>query len=369
MSDHTMQPERAAAMDAERPVITGARTCVGCGYDLRGLREGDQCPECGRVIALDLVRRMGYLGEASRAYLYTMLLGFALTFVGMIGVFLRMVTVPKLGVQHAIDLGTFVVYTGFIAAWLLGTWIVLRDRPEDLRRAEGDGQRAPREHVWLRRTILLMELAWVPAIVLDYVSGLSAAGNSAGLIRIASFSLYVVGAGGLLPLSFYLGVIATWARDSGIAIRLQSMGWVMSAAGVCLVLLGVWSAIGGLAFLWFFAMLLAGGAWLVSAFVMLWTVLEMFNMVRWTLINKAGAEQRDERRTERAMRERAQHQAHVAAAPPEPIPEPEQTLLMNELLDPEPESGADEPDRVWRSSAEHYVERGEDQDPYKIEGE
>lgn len=369
MSGHAMQPERAAAMGAERPVITGARACAGCGYDLRGLREGDQCPECGRVIALDLVRKMGYLGEASRGYLYTMLLGFTLLSVGGVGVFLKIVQVAIPFLRGPSNSAGLIFFGTLFVLWFLGLTIVLRDRPEDLRRAEGDGERVPREHVWLRATILLMQWVWAGAVGLEALGMRPSLAGASGALATASTVLYLIGLIGLLPLSIYLAVVATWARDSGVAIRLQSVGWVMSLAGVSILVFLAIAQVTGWYFLANIAIMCAFIAWLGSSAVMAWTVFEMLNMVRWTLINKAGAESRDERRTARAMRERAEQQAHVAAAPPEPIPEPEETLLMDELLDPEPEPEADEPGRVWRSSAEHYIERRDDHDPYKIEGE
>jgi hypothetical protein len=139
-------PDREARVTVDS-VIMEPRPCRHCGYDLKGLRVGGKCPECGEPIRArkkSFGPREGTMSDAPPAYVKRVGLGFTLMSVGII---LSLVGVP---------LGCFVPY-GLLGAillgslfWIAGAWIITGPRPAEFREVHNPIMDNPRWRTGVR---------------------------------------------------------------------------------------------------------------------------------------------------------------------------------------------------------------------------
>ena len=99
-----LPPHLSTRLD-DTPVVTEAMPCRKCGYDLRGLRFGSKCPECGQVITRLTRRAESMLGDAPRAYLHRLMVGFVLMGVGGAGYWMLLVVGLALGMPAVLLTG------------------------------------------------------------------------------------------------------------------------------------------------------------------------------------------------------------------------------------------------------------------------
>ena len=65
MPDSQPAPPAAPVSSDASESVTADLACVGCGYNLRGLRRAGDCPECGKPVAETIKARAGLFGDAA----------------------------------------------------------------------------------------------------------------------------------------------------------------------------------------------------------------------------------------------------------------------------------------------------------------
>ncbi|MFK7883464.1 MAG: hypothetical protein AB8F26_04685 [Phycisphaerales bacterium] len=288
-------------------VIMDSRSCRGCGYELRGLRTGRNCPECGELIRSrpkTFNAREGTLSDADPAYVELLRWGFVLMSVG-IGVAIFSVFA---GIRNELmGSGLSVLASG---AWCGGIWIVSRPRPPvfaELNEAVLDNPR-------MQLLIRACGAVWVAYALISAAHGALASagpGGAAGGAAVAAPGLLenvllglkvVIGLGAylsLIPMCIFVGDMAFWMSNDSGGWRLRAAAWVMAVFGVISIVMGGLSAVGMsyLALFGFFASILVFGA----AVVFGWSVLECARMASFVLSYQENVHGRTERITKRLM--------------------------------------------------------------------
>lgn len=302
-----ISPQQLRDMRAD--FISEDRKCVGCGYNLKGLRTGGNCPECGRPIAR---RRRGpaYSDNLVHAPL-TWLIGFRVA-----TVLLMLAAGSFVGVQL---LGGFVrarapeLVAGAIAAASLAWWIgvLLVTRPRPVMPSTVIDPR--KEWFWLRMISRCSQACW-PALV-GLAIGLVGVGAAGAPAAIANGLYWLVGvlaliaATGLVPLCVYLSNICFWASDSTLGLNFRACAGTVTAAAVTGLALALRIVFGGLlagptgvlsaAVTW--PVLLGAGVFTTAACGhMLWCLWRMQVMASWAVRHHVTAKDRDARLWARA---------------------------------------------------------------------
>lgn len=297
-------------------VIIDDRVCRKCGYALKGLRTGAQCPECGTAIKRSTSRRGESLVQAPRDYLEELRFGANV----MAGCVLALaVLVPilvwQVGGQGAAGVATmagvlFVVGCG----WVWSVWVVTAPR----RLTKATGINLSKEWSGSRWSARGM-LACAPlAMVLTAVAAIVTPGTPPSAFAKLVWGLALVcGLGtffGLAPLAIHVSRLASWANDDGLAMRMRVAAFSLSIAGPvsigCFAFAGAVPAISfGVATLGVLLM----GSFVVGLGLFVIGLFQLGTMTRWALANHMELKARDQRLKDRAEMER---RAHLAGAGP-----------------------------------------------------
>ncbi len=314
--------------------------CNHCGYDLRGLKYGSPCPECGTPVSgFAKVHYTSTLTDAPASYLRQLLLGCFLMLIAGVGLCVSMVLSRTVGGTVSDAIGwLFPLPSGLL--WLAGVWIVTQPRQP------GVPEKVDHNAEWKRLRVVVRwsQAMWIVAFI-AFASAI-AAYNTANAAAIAAqnnpatantpigqltpvtfttppitYVLKWVGALamgaaflGLPALLLYLVNLAYWAADITLGQRL-SLAALAVAGGLPMALIGfglgpvlgsVYTSkfstpntivsivtVGGTAMAGF-AMLVLGigvlqGAWALASFA---------NMSRWALKNSAEQRASDRRRSD-----------------------------------------------------------------------
>lgn len=268
------------------------RLCGRCDYNLKGLRVGDPCPECGAVIqgATGIRGIRDNLADAPMSYLRSLVLGCwcmaAGVVVAIIGTFVAM---PRLANWYG---------PGFAAlgsaAWVLGVWIVTQ---RERHNAPADAELADR-YAQLRWVNRISQSGWaIASLILLIWAGFSMAQYQAQLVggtpvptwpaQLAAFGYWgvvLIALLGLAPLCVQIASIADWAGHTDLSARLRVSAWGIGGGGI-MVAVGTF---GGPLFgpARFFAgwMIVLGGIAMVAGWgTFLWSVISLANTVSWAI--------------------------------------------------------------------------------------
>ncbi len=221
--------------------IENSLTCGQCGYDLKGLKFGTPCPECGTPASgAPRVRFTSTLTEAPRAYLSQLLWGCVLMLfsgVGMIAChFLGKYLMGSSAITPLFPLPAALI-------WVASVWIVTQPRKPGV--PEGIDHESEWKRIrglarwtqvgWLAACILFAGAAGANAAALasfNAANGVTA-NTAIGTIPpftppaisiamnwggAAAFACAFMGLGALL---LYLALLADWASDTSLAERLN----------------------------------------------------------------------------------------------------------------------------------------------------
>jgi len=349
------------------PMIAQDRPCRSCGYNLKGLFVGGNCPECGRTIGGGRRELQSNLIDAPRSWLIVLALGLTLMCSAWI-VFAGLLLVSNKWIPrtHEAQLAVGCIVGGL---WSLGTLIVLRDRPKNLRPANQTSAEMSRTAA-LRVTTFLTQIAIVPALVFDYLR-LSGGHPLLGYLAMLFGAAAVVGQ---IPLCYWLARVCEWSDDESLANRFRSLGWgVAIIAVLCLLVTGFrYTRIPPLvmfATYWGWLFFAAAG---FAVLAVLFSITQMAIDVRWIFRNADSLELRDETRAARAAEDARRHWEAAEASKPAPIA-PEVQAMMNRVLTPEGAPGGNVapsslPQAGFRPLNERVIPKAKD-GAYGLEGD
>lgn len=336
-------------------VVESSTPCPRCGYDLKGLRSGDRCPECASPIVAGpsstyLLNRglRSSLTDAAPHYLRRFALGSTLMMLSVAMAVLTPVLLIVAGATKMWSLLLLVVVP--FACWPLGVWMVTTPRVPGISEGIDHQSEWRRLRLWTRITQCawpFAALAWwgvtwyqaalkaATAAANALASGIPAAGPAPtpppGWLQVAFFSLgwpaWLTAFAGLPLLSIYLSRIADWANDTELANRLLMSAWGI-VAGPLLALVGwvIIPAFGPQSIFFLGAMF---GNLGVVIFILCFgqmglAVFQCWNVARWAVENNAESFARDQRMAERARtRARAESGSMSRGIAPTPAAMPE----------------------------------------------
>ncbi|MHC5023036.1 MAG: hypothetical protein ACYTGG_03870 [Planctomycetota bacterium] len=269
--------------------------CRGCGYNLRGLKYGRNCPECGQMITVqrglnDVLtsgspeeRQLWRLGLAlATGCIVVVVASRILFFIGGLGGGSRAMT------RAYVSAGLLVSVAWVVSSWLVtpATLDVTWPRLRSLRRMIRVTQ-----PMWVLAYVLLMVKHfgnWAPAAGVPWV------GTAPPWIDVSNLFCRTVASIGMLVLVGLMSVVAKEAELDTASTRLErSIAWVVLFT---ILLLGMFAIFGGQIpwiMLLFIIPMLVGWSWFLV--LMALGLYEMYAHVTWTLRHAIDAHGRQER--------------------------------------------------------------------------
>lgn len=305
---------RSAKIDGDVP-------CFKCGYNLKGLPRGGNCPECGAPIAGSFGRGrflFKNLTDAPMAYLRVLRLGFFLLALCIVALFAAIVVAGWLR-----GIGASLLVAGIGVVWWAGVYLVTSSEypPGELSRAY-DRLRGLR---WTNRALQASwSIAWVLAATRSLLEARQNAAIAAGmapvgaapfqssidLVATGSWVMQLLGLASLVPLCIHFAEIGSAAGNESLATRLGLAAWGIMLFGAYIV---VWYVFQGI---WMLGFGLAVLGMVVSLGLFVYSLIELAVMCGWAVANSRSATARDRRLVEKAEREEAATQARLAKLPP-----------------------------------------------------
>lgn len=217
-------------------IITHDRACHRCAYNLKGLKTGDRCPECGTPIRVQRVGG-GSMTEAPMAYLDR------LAWWSTAGVVLLGATLGFMVAAGFMPSGSpITVFLAGGAALTSGLWALAVYRTTEPRRL-GEASTINTDEEWrgLRTWTRVLACAAPAGLAIAFVCATVAYGRAASaaagaVVTPSPFLAWcMVGAGVLLLAGFvglfltgaYWSLLADWANDMALAMSLRAAPFVM----------------------------------------------------------------------------------------------------------------------------------------------
>lgn len=282
-------------------VITETRLCRKCEYDLKGLKVGGTCPECGEPIRAkrSLSAREGHMTDAPPRFVRAVVFGFALMSAGILATFVGLALT-----LFGVVLGPLSLLVG-AAAYPAGVVILSRPRPEPFAERENPMLDSAK----FRTGVRVAAGFWAGALSLVAIGGLVAISGSPGVGSGFMLAGGLVGVGaliGLVPTSIFIAELEFWMSDDDGGWQLRGAAWCMMIFGVLAVPLALFMPLFA-----FMAALVVFGA----AFVLFRHIIGCVTQARWVLRYQEQKEGQAERITER-LRDRTERGGTVAGSTP-----------------------------------------------------
>lgn len=296
-------------------LITESRLCRKCGYELRGLRTGGNCPECGEPVrsrrpAMGV--RDGTMTDADPRYVETLRWGFVLMSVAV------MASVLAVIVSWFSRVGGDIVSVLAGVGWFFGVVIISRPRPDKFAALEDPVLDSPR----MRQLVRVSGTCWPAFALLSAVASAMLASAASNQTPVGLLGGVVVVLAAIVGLAFYLSLIpvcvfvgdmAFWMSDDTGGWRLRAAAWAMTIFGTLsmfgLLLMGIGVGIGGLLFVWCSIVVT------IAELVFFWSVIGCISLINWVLRYQDQIEGRAERITER-LNDKTTRGGRVAGSTP-----------------------------------------------------
>jgi hypothetical protein len=311
---HTASTARAATPD----VILSEQTCIGCGYSLKGLRAGGNCPECGQPIKgkKRAPRYTDQLVHAPMEWLEVFAAGTLVMFLAALAGLAMIITL-----LFAHNRAILLVFGGIAAAWTTGVWLSTRPRPV----MPTTTVNVETEWRGLRLASRISQCFWPLTILLSLFSiwvyntttSTTALYLAIGCAGIAA----VVAVAGLAPTCAFLAHMADWAEDSTLAQSFRGCAWTIGFCGtvIALAILNGYTGVLGGFIGGFLAVCIIAMVFMPPAYF-LFCLLRLQSMARWAVWNHVAAEAKLDRFKARA--EAAARRASKGISPRH-VPPPE----------------------------------------------
>ncbi|GEM_PF-1347318 len=286
-------------MDSDpKPIIMESRACRSCGYELKGLRIGDNCPECGTLIRSrpkSFNAREGTIIDADPQYVGTLRWGFVAM---SSGILLAIVGAVIGGASFGIGFATSTLAS---LAWCGGVFLISNPRPPEFDQLCNPVLDSPK----MRLLVRVCGAVWVLYTLVgggyDALAIAAANGGGSALLEGVVLVLSVLtGIGAylsLIPLCVFVSDMAFWMSDDAGGWRLRGAAWTMAVLGTANLLFLVLAAV-GLTWLRFPAFIL-GIVVFVASVVFGLSVFGCARMATYTLRYQLEIEGRAERISER----------------------------------------------------------------------
>jgi hypothetical protein len=315
---HSIMPARAPdphnlrnAAQRTAPIIDTDRRCAGCGYNLRGLRLGINCPECG----LPTTMPEGGDDPLSTMPMRVILMLVRGCWAAAICVVLMMIAL----ILHRIGLvrdeiafpSMFMLSLFWLGAAIWLTPVITL--PQAVSRGFGSKSR-------LRTSARVLQLGWVIAIGALAFETLvpQAAGPLAALVKLATFGGLCAGLAGLIVLSVLLERVAEWARDEDAQRMFNWTMWSWPLAILVLIpLMQMRGTIGPIPFAWGLSMFIT--LWAVSIGTFPYGLLMLAKSVTLSILHNLEYRGRQERKLERDQKHYERTAARSAKAESQPL--------------------------------------------------
>ena len=314
-------------------VILEDRPCRKCEYNVRGLRWGEPCPECGTPITARSGRGKRYppltdidlrvLRRYRVAFVALVVSGFVIVSPQLLDIVFLVIAAMGFQISGTlVDTGlaiASVVALLAALAWPACVWVITTPRPVH------DTRGGPKEWRTLRLVSRLSQVALpvgigiaIASAVYEQVS-LAPSAALVSVLSIAASAVLAAVAVGWIPFAIYLSLLADWAADQHLADRLRGASWFM-AVGTLLLVVGIPLAAAGV----YLGTLLAIFGGLATAGASIYGALQVTALgseMKWAMINNRAAEARAERRAERERRRMAEEEARLRKAESQPLRE------------------------------------------------
>ena len=222
MSDGVQpNPDTFRRLDA---IIAEDTPCRRCGYNVRGLRAGGRCPECGTALRVGgRPRGEAEINTAPIEYLHTLRKGSLLMLLGgPVGTaaFVVAFQVEQLSKGNAFTAPIGLVATSGLLAWAVGAWLVHSPAPSP-------GGTKPRSS-WptVNRLLAFAPVATCGCLFMHVLFGPRLEWLIAALIML------LVSLAGFLSFCFYASFLCLWAGDDDTAEQFRVSGFVAIIGGI-----------------------------------------------------------------------------------------------------------------------------------------
>jgi len=279
-------------------IIMDSRACGKCRYELRGLRVGSKCPECGEPIRSRPKKfnaRAGTLTDADPLYVSTLRWGFVAMSVGILFSIIGAV------------FGAFNFWIGFAAsifasaAWCGGVFLISNPRPPEFDQLQEKVLDNPQMRLLVRACGAVWVLYTLVGGAYEALLIAAAKGGGNGLLEGAMLALAVLtGIGAyvsLIPLCIFVSDMAFWMSDDAGGWRLRGAAWTMAVIGT-INLLFTGLVVAGVTWLGFFTVWLSFIVFIATV-VFGYSVLGCARMAAYTLRYQSEIEGRAERISDR----------------------------------------------------------------------
>jgi hypothetical protein len=289
---HGPDPHNTRAMSREAaPIIETDRPCMSCGYNLRGLRLGIECPECGMPSKmpegiddpLSLMPKRVILAFTRGCWVASLCVGAMIAIV----VANQFPDWPRIYSLAAMA-GLSVAWVG-AAAWLTPAFTI----PQAVIRGFSRASR-------LRRAARYCQWGWVMSASAMFILALIKNPSSATehLLWWPKWLGFAIGMTGIVLLAILLERLSEWARDGDAEKMFNWATWGLPIA-TPLLLADLDHPVARM-----FVLLM----WLVLACTFPWGLISLSGAVTLSILHAKEHREREERRDERARR----YYQHVA---------------------------------------------------------
>lgn len=279
--------------------IVQDRPCPRCSYNLKGLRTGDRCPECGTPIKRAArAQQATAISDVPIDYLRVMRIGAMLVCIGLpLGAIAMVVGIVMINSGTA-NADVFLIASLGFACWYAGVFLLHGDQPGAVEesRISDDGSR-PRPAYWKWRLANRI-IGAAPAVAMlmataaiHLTSPITGATTSSQALAILAAVLALIGLLAFFSVCYYQAMIADWVGDSEMGYRFRTSPLVATVGGgifgsaFCFILLEVlnWGTIAAFSMIGLAA---TGGITGYCVLGLVTSNLGFFGLFRWAIINR-----------------------------------------------------------------------------------
>lgn len=279
--------------------IVQDRPCPRCSYNLKGLRTGDRCPECGTPIKRAArAHQASAVSEVPIGYLRTMRTGALLMCLGLPVGAIAMVAGMVMVASGNANAEVFLIAALGFACWHAGVYLIHSDQPGAVETARiNDDGSGPRPAYWKWRLANRIFGAAPAAAMLmatgalRLISPLTGVTTYTQVLALAAAAASLVGLLAFFSVCYYQATIADWVGDSEMGYRFRTAPFVATIGGAifgstfCFILLEVmrWGTVGTFSMI---GLAGTGGITGYCVFGLVTSNLGFFGLFRWAIINR-----------------------------------------------------------------------------------